>query len=147
MNFSRKTLIRKLSNNFVKRFENDHDNSETNTLKKKPLMHCPQLEISKKLFTLAKSQISTLRSYNRSSWSPDKILKHFKLHFNPINKNANRPDELDTLPDFVESPKHLSSGIDVNSQPPTIEEITKHLQKLESKNVSNDIDSELLKKM
>jgi len=42
-----------------------------------------------KLFTLAKSQISTLRSQ----------------------------PELDTLPDFVESLKNLSSGIEVNSQP------------------------------
>jgi len=64
-----------------------------------------------KLFTLAKRQTSTLRSCTRSSCSPDKILKHFKLHFNPTNENANRPDELDTLPDFVESLQNLSPPV------------------------------------
>lgn len=98
-----------------------------------------------KLFTSAKRQTTTLKSSNNSSsCPPDDILNHFKRHFNPDN-NADRPGELDDVPNFVESLRKLSSTIDINSEPPTIDEISKHLQKLKNKRANNDIDSELLK--
>ena len=72
------------------------------------------------------------------------MLNHFKLHFNPVNENE-RPDELDNLPTFVEQLRKISSTVDIDNEPPTIDEITKHLQKLKNKKANNDIDSELLK--
>ena len=56
-----------------------------------------------KLFTTAKRQTATLNtSSSNSSCPPEKLLKHFKLHFNPNNDNM-RPNELDYAPNFVES--------------------------------------------
>ena len=48
--------------------------------------------------------------------------------------------QLDTLPSF----RRRASIIDINCEPSTIEEITKHLQKLKNKKESDDIDSEIL---
>ena len=98
-----------------------------------------------KLFTTAKRQTTTFKSSNdSSSCPPDETLNHFKRHFNPDN-NADRPGEPDDIPNFVESLRKLSSTIDINNEHPTIDEISKHLQKLKNKRANNDIDSELLK--
>ena len=99
-----------------------------------------------KLFITAKRQTTTLNtSGSNSSCPPEKLFEHFKLHFNPNNDNM-RPDALDNVPNFVESLRKISSTITINNEPPTIDEITKHLQKLRNKKANNDIGSELLKK-
>ena len=94
-----------------------------------------QLSINReleKLFTRAKRQDTTLKSCNHSC-SPDKLLKHFRTHFNPENNQPERPRELDAqLPEFVESLHRASAMTDINSQPPTTEEIRYHLQKLKN---------------
>ena len=108
-----------------------------------------QLSINReleKLFTRAKRQDTTLKSCNHSC-SPDKLLKHFRTHFNPENNQPERPRELDAqLPEFVESLRRASAMTDINSQPPTTEEIRYHLQKLKNGKASNDIEPELLKR-
>ena len=40
-----------------------------------------------------------------------------------------RPNELDNVPNFVESLRKILSTIAINNEPPTIDEITKHLYK------------------
>lgn len=99
----------------------------------------------KKLFARAKNQSSTLKTCS-GSCSPDKLLSHFKAHFNPTNQ-TDRPPELSTeLPDFVKSLQDISATININSQPPTIEEIQVNLRRLKNGKASNDIEPELLKK-
>jgi len=99
-----------------------------------------------KLFARAKNQSTTLKTCS-SSCSSDKLLKHFKTHFNPEKNQTGRPTELgDELPDFVEALQRISDNFDVNNQPPTIEEIQTHLHKLKNGKTNNDIEPELLKK-
>ena len=98
-----------------------------------------------KLFARAKQQSTTLKPCS-GSCPPDKLLDHFKAHFNPANQ-LERPRELSNeLPDFVKSLQDISASIDINTQPPTIDEITAQLRKLKNGKASNDIEPELLKK-
>ena len=143
-NADQKTLqqLRKKIRKISRQLRNEHFKKEAEKLN--VLATTRELD---KLFATAKRQTTTLNtSSSTSSCPPDKILEHFKQHFNPKNENIVRPDELDNLPSFVESLRKISSTIDINNEPPTIDEITKHLQKLKNKKANNDIDSELLKR-
>ncbi|XP_066914954.1 uncharacterized protein [Clytia hemisphaerica] len=133
--------LRKKIRKRSRQLRNEH--FKTEALKLNTLAAMRELD---KLFATAKRQTTTLNTSTASMCPPDKISKHFKQHFNPEKENTVRPDELDNLPSFVESLLKISSTIDINIEPPTIDEITKHLQKLKNKKANNDIDSELLKK-
>ena len=100
-----------------------------------------------KLFAKAKQQKTTLRAVP-DGCPPEKIVKHFKAHFNPDDPSLNfNPDELgDDLPEFVEELQNISRRCAINDDPPTIEEIQTHLNALKTKKASNDIDPEILKR-
>ena len=69
---------------------------------------------------------------------------HFKAHFNPKDpSNGSTPEELhEHLPLFVEELQNISANVNLNDDPPTIEEIQKHLQELKNNKASNDIEPE-----
>lgn len=126
----------------AKYLKNDHFKKEAQKLN--------QLAINReleKLFQRAKKQETTLRTI-QSSCPPDKLLKHFKSHFNPVGPNPeNKPEELgNNPPNFIAELKRISSSININDLPPTIEEIQQHLRKLKDGVASNDIEPELLKR-
>jgi hypothetical protein len=91
-------------------------------------------------------QTTTLKP-TQSSCPSEKLLEHFKAHFNPSDSSQNVPEEFDEpLPDFVTALQNISNDIAINHQSPTIDEIQLHLRKLKVKKASNDIDPELLKR-
>ena len=103
-----------------------------------------------KLFSRAKTQETTLRPTDNTC-SSDKLMNHFKAHFNPEDpSNVSTPEELlmnnDDLPIFVKELQNISDGIDINDTPPTVEEIQKHVLNLKNNKANNDIDAELLKR-
>ena len=90
--------LRKQIRKRSEQFRNEHFEAEAEKLD--VLVATRELD---KLFTTAKRQTTTLNTSSRnSSCTPEKLLKHFKLHFNPNNDNM-RPNELDDVPNFVES--------------------------------------------
>ena len=102
-----------------------------------------------RLFAQAKNQQTTLKQIN-SSCPPDKILAHFKNHFNPEDPSKTRtPEEFneENLPDFVEELRTLSDNNLIIDTPPSVDEIQKHLKELKPNKASNDIEPELLKKL
>ena len=125
---------------------------ERNKYYKQEAEQINQLSISReieKLFSRAKSQQSTLNPIN-STCPPDKILKHFKSHFNPEDPSQTRtPEEFteENLPEFVEQLRLISENKPITDLPPSIEEIQKHLKTLKANKASNDIEPELLNKL
>ena len=92
---------------------------------------------------------STLNPIN-SACPPDKILKHFKNHFNPDDPSQTRtPEEFteENIPEFVEQLRLISENNPITDLPPSIEEIQKHLRALKANKASNDIEPELLNKL
>ena len=81
-----------------------------------------------KLFSRAKKQETTLKPAPEAC-PPEKILKHFKAHFNPTDQSkTSTPEELDqNLPNFVKELQNSSRSVSINDQPPTIDEIQKRL--------------------
>lgn len=108
-----------------------------------------QLSINReldKLFARAKKQETTLKPVV-GSCPPDKLLNHFKTHFNPEDPSITQtPEEFLNHPAFINALQNISSNIELNDAPPTIEEIQNHLQKLKNNKASNDIEPELLKR-
>ena len=100
-----------------------------------------------KLFRRARKQKTTLKPIPPSC-SPQDLLNHFRKHFNPIDPSkTSTPEELSTqLPNFVEHLRKISDSLLINDNPPDIEEIETHLQKLKSNKASSDVDPELLKR-
>ena len=100
-----------------------------------------------KLFAKAKQQETTLRSVP-DKCPPEKIVEHFKAHFNPDDpSNAFCPEELgENLPSFIEELQNISRLIAINDDPPTVEEIQLHLNALKANKASNDIDPEILRR-
>ena len=91
-----------------------------------------------------------------------KIFKYFKKHFNPTSLvDSVAPEKLSgNLPEFVRELQNISNNFPINYEVPTIDEIQKfrpfysmlghftilYMTGLKSGKVSNDVDSELLKK-
>ncbi|XP_066917813.1 uncharacterized protein [Clytia hemisphaerica] len=99
-----------------------------------------------KLFARAKKQETTLKPVI-GSCPPDKLLNHFKTHFNPEDPSTTQtPEEFLNLPIFVNALQNISLNSELNDAPPTVEEIQKHLQKLKNNKASNGIEPELLKR-
>ena len=100
-----------------------------------------------RLFHRAKSQETTLRSTSHKC-SVDKILNHFRNHFNPQDPSSTRtPTEFhEDLPDFIKDLQSITESVIINDNPPTIDEIQKQLNQLKVNKASNDIDPELLKR-
>ena len=100
-----------------------------------------------KLFSCAKKQETTLKQAP-GKCPPQKILEHFKKHFNPENPSENyTPDELNkNIPEFILELREISSQFSINHDAPTTEEIQTHLHRLKSGKASNDVDPEILKK-
>ena len=102
-----------------------------------------QLSINReieKLFSRAKIQQS-LNPIN-STCPPDKILKHFKSHFNPED-----PSQIRTPEEFTNNLRLISENNPITDPPPSIEEFQKHLKTLKANKASNDIEPELLNKL
>ena len=80
--------------------------------------------------------------------SPEKILDHFRKHFNPTSLvDSVTPKELSgKLPDFVSELQNVSNNFPINHEVPTIDKIQKNLCQLKSGKASNNVDLELLKK-
>ena len=99
-----------------------------------------------KLFQQARNQETTLKPVS-SFCPPDKILEHFKAHFNPDNPSVNSsPEELSSnIPDFINHLRSISKEVLINNEPPTIEEIEKRLKEMKSNKASNDVDPNLIK--
>ena len=145
-NADRKTIIavRKKIRMRVKYLKNEYFKQEAENINQMAINR--ELE---RLFKRARNQETTLKPIN-STCSPDKILKHFKNHFNPEDPSQVRtPEELtdNNLPEFVEELRKISDDVSINDLPPTIEEIQKHLKELKARKASNDIDSKLLQKL
>ena len=100
-----------------------------------------------KLFSRAKKQETMLKPAPEAC-PPEKILKHFKAHFNPTDQSkTSTPEELDqNLPNFVKELQNISRSVSINDQPPKIDEIQKRLSELKMNKASNDIDPDLLKR-
>ena len=145
-NADRKSLasIRKKIRSRAKYLKNEHFKQEAEKINVLAINR----EIEK-LFARAKNQQTTLKPIN-SACPPDKILDHFKKHFNPDDPSKRQtPDELTegNLPDFVEELRALSDNTPIIDTPPSAEEIQKHLKELKANKASNDIEPELLKKL
>ena len=128
----------------MKYLKNEHFKQEANQINNLAINR----EIEK-LFSRAKSQHTTLQPIN-SNCPPDKILSHFKNHFNPDDPSKeNTPDSLTggNLPDFIEELRSISDTNQITDTPPTVEEIQKHLKELKAKKASNDIEPELLNRL
>ena len=100
-----------------------------------------------KLFHRAKRQETTLKPTNNAC-PTDKLLEHFKKHFNPIDPSIDTsPEEINqSLPIFVKELQKISDGTIINDLPPTADEIEKHIRLLKNNKASNDVEAELLKK-
>ena len=98
-----------------------------------------------KLFAQAKKQETTLRTPS-GSCQPEKLLDHFKSHFNPPS-NPQTPNELQNdTPNFIEELQNISSQFNINDELPSIEEIKQQIKKLKNNRANNDVSPELLKK-
>ena len=99
-----------------------------------------------KLFSRAKNQETTLKQTSRKC-APEKILEHFKNHFNPEDPSKTHvPNEFtQNLPDLIIQMQNISNHYPINHDAPSIEEIQTHLHRLKSVKTSNDVDPELLK--
>ena len=99
-----------------------------------------------KLFRRARSQETTLKPIENSC-PAEKLMNHFKHHFNPTDPSKDStPEEFGSeLPIFVKELQKLSDGIEINDDPPSIEEIQKHLLALKPNKACNDIEPELLR--
>ena len=99
-----------------------------------------------RLFHRAKRQDTTLKPVP-SSCQPQKLLEHFKSHFNPVDpSDLIEPAELrNDLPTFINDLHEISRKTPINDNPPSIDEIRKHIKLLKNKKANNDIDAELLK--
>ena len=100
-----------------------------------------------KLFSKAKRQQTTFKSVP-DVCPADKILEHFKAHFNPDNPaDIYTPDELGkNLPMFIKDLQQVSRKFSINDHPPTVNEIQDCLKQLKINKASNDIAPELLKR-
>ena len=100
-----------------------------------------------KLFHRAKRQETTLKPTNNACQT-DKLLAHFKKHFNPTDPSIDTsPEEINqTLPIFVKELQKISDSTIINDLPPTADEIEKHIHLLKNNKASNDVEAELLKK-
>ena len=68
----------------------------------------------------------------------EKILDHFKKHFNPIQSDSITPEELSgNLPEFVREFPNISNNFHINHEVPAIDEIQKHLRQLKSGKASH----------
>ena len=138
------SAVRKKIRHRVRFLRNEHYKQEAEKIN--------QLYINReieKLFSRAKSQQSTLNPIN-STCPPEKILKHFKNHFNPDDPSETRtPDEFteENLPEFVDELRSISENNPITDLPPSIEEIQKHLKALKANKASNDIEPELLNRL
>ena len=96
-----------------------------------------------KLFCRARSQEITLKPVE-SSCPTQKLMNLFQTHFNPNDPSKDStPDELySKMPIFVKELQKLSDGMESNDDPPSIEEIQKHLQ---PNKACNEIEPELLR--
>ena len=92
-----------------------------------------------KLFHRAKKQETTLKPTNNAC-STDRLLEHFKKHFNPTEE-INQ-----TLTIFVKELQKLSDSAIISDLPPTADEIGKHILLLKNNKASNDVEADLLKK-
>ena len=99
-----------------------------------------------RLFHRAKEQGTTLKPIP-SSCHPQKLLEHFKSHFNPVDPSELvEPSELRTdLPTFIRELQEISRKTPIEDNPPSIDEIRKHIKLLKNKKANNDIDTELIK--
>ncbi|XP_066925162.1 uncharacterized protein [Clytia hemisphaerica] len=99
-----------------------------------------------RLFHRAKEQGTTLKAIP-SSCQPQKLLEHFKSHFNPVDPSELvEPSELSTdLPTFIRELQEISGKTPIEDNPPSIDEIRKHIKLLKNKKANNDIDTELIK--
>ena len=86
-----------------------------------------------RLFHRAKEQGTTLKP-NPSSCQPQKLLEHFKSHFNPVDPSELvEPSELRTdLPTFICELQEISRKTPIEDNPPSIDEIRKHIKLQES---------------
>ena len=100
-----------------------------------------------KLFSRAKNQETTLKP-TKDACPTEKLLAHFKKHFNPADPSIeSTPEEISNdLPLFVKELQKISDIIDIIDTPPTADEIEKHIKLLKNNKASNDIQPELLKR-
>ncbi|XP_066932796.1 uncharacterized protein [Clytia hemisphaerica] len=99
-----------------------------------------------KLFHRAKRQETTLKPTNNAC-PTDKLLEHFKKHFNPTDPSIDTsPEEINQTPKFVKELRKISDSTVINDLPPTADEIEKHIRLLKNNKASNDVEAELLKK-
>ena len=101
-----------------------------------------------KLFHRAKEQGTTLKSVNHSC-EPQKLVEHFKSHFNPPDPSKiTTPVELhrNNQPTFIQKLQDISRSIPINNAPPSLEEIQRHIKLLKNNKASNDIAPDLLKR-
>ena len=99
-----------------------------------------------KLFSQAKKQETTLKTAP-SKCAPEKLLNHFRQHFNPDHSEFVIPEELSTnIPDFVHELQEISEKFPINNSAPSIQEIQKHLHLLKTVKACNDVDPELIKR-
>ena len=73
-----------------------------------------------------------------------KLVNHFKAHFNPPPPET-VPTEITNPPDFIADLQQITQNIDIDSTPPTADEIQTTLSKLHNKKSSNDVPPEFLK--
>ena len=94
------------------------------------------------------SQSTTLK-HAQNSCEVQKLIKHFKTHFNPHDPSKlNTPNELrneeENLPPFVQNLRDISKNITINDNSPTLEEIQKQIELLKNNKANNDIHPKLL---
>ena len=97
-----------------------------------------------------RKSINWLSTEIPSSCDPNKLLEHFKSHFNPpLRPDHTTPNELradsDNLPQFIRELQQISKNTLIDDNPPTIDEIENHINQLKNNKSNNDIDPELLK--
>ena len=142
VNIKELSLTRKKIRLHAKLLKNEYFKSEAEKINQ----YAIERELDK-LFYRAKRQETTLKPAP-GKCSSEKILDHFKRHFNPSGQSeAIPPEELtDNLPGFIRELQIISTRSPINLEVPSIELIQTHLRKLKSGKASNDVDPELLKK-
>ena len=92
-----------------------------------------------RLYRCYKNENSTFKSApSKDTCDPVKLKEHFQSHFTS-NVNTETPIELENAPEFVRLLKGMSESSEINSEPPTKNEIVDTLKTLNAYKSSNDL--------
>ena len=100
---------------------------------------CAQKRDLERLYRCYKNETSTFKSApSKDTCDPVKLKEYFQTHF-ATNADAETPIELENAPEFVRLLKRMSESSEINSEPPTKNEIIDTLKTLNAYKSSNDL--------